>query len=101
MNKTLVKYELINETFNTGIHLILWSDDVVIDENYLYYFKFVCVERYNNNLQMSFNNFSKHEKGEKVTKINISNNFKHLSQNNDTTVMISQYEMFHFHSKGI
>ena len=101
MNKTLVKYELINETFNTGIHLILWSDDVVLDENYLYYFKFVCVEMYNNNSQMSFNTFSKHEKGKKVTKINISNNFKHLSQNNDTTVMISQYEMFHFHSKGI
>ena len=50
---------------------------------------------------MSFNNFSKHEKGKNVTKINISNNFKHLSQNNHTNVMISQNEIFHFHSKEI
>ena len=74
----------------------------MLDENYLYTFKFVSVERYNNNnLQLSYNTFSNHEIGKKVDNSKLKTNFKHLSLNNDSTVMISKYEMFHFNSKGM
>ena len=35
-NKTMVKYELANEMFNCCIHLILWNNDLLIEDNYLY-----------------------------------------------------------------
>ena len=35
-NKIMVKYELANEIFNCGIHLILWNNDLLIKDNYLY-----------------------------------------------------------------
>jgi hypothetical protein len=73
----------------------------VLDENYEYTFKFVSVEKYNNNLQLSYNTFSKHEIGKKVANIKLKTNFKHLSLNNESTVIISNYEMFHFNSKGM
>ena len=100
-NKTLVKYDLTNESFEVGIYLVFWSNDVVLDENHVYTFKFVSVEKYNNNLQLSYNTFSKHEIGKKVANIKLKTNFKHLSLNNESTVIISNYEMFHFNSKGM
>jgi hypothetical protein len=60
--KTMVKYESANEAFNFGIHLILWSNDVVLDDNYLYTFKFVAVDKYHGGWQFSFNHFTKYEK---------------------------------------
>jgi hypothetical protein len=60
--KIMVKYELANEAFNFGIHLILWSNDVVLDDNYLYTFKFVAVDKYHGGWQFSFNHFTKYEK---------------------------------------
>ena len=99
-NKIMVKYELANEIFNCGIHLILWNNDLLIEDNYLYTFKFVNVDKYNKGLQLSFNHFTKFEKGKKISKINISNNFVHLSQNIEKSVLYSQYEMFYMHSHG-
>ena len=45
--KTLVKYELINEKFDTGIHLILWTNDISLDNNTLYLFKYVTIVFHN------------------------------------------------------
>jgi hypothetical protein len=73
----------------------------VLDENYVYTFKFVSVEMYNNNLQISCNTYSKHEIGKKVANIKLRTNFKHLSLYNESTVMINNYKMFHFNSKGM
>ena len=33
----------MNHTTMDGIHLILWSNDVVLDENYLYTFKYITI----------------------------------------------------------
>ena len=59
----MVKYELTNELFNFGIQLILWSSDIILDYSYLYSFKYVTVEKYNNGWQLSFNNYTKFDKG--------------------------------------
>ena len=56
-NKTLVKYELINEKFDTGIHLILWTNDISLDNNTLYLFKYITIDKYNNGWQICFNCF--------------------------------------------
>jgi hypothetical protein len=64
--KIMVNYELANEAFNFGIHLILWSIDIVLDDNYLYTFKFVTVDKYNGGLQLSFNHFTKFEEKKKI-----------------------------------
>ncbi len=98
--KIMVKYELANEAFNFGIHLILWNNDVLLDDNYLYTFKFVTVDKYNGGWQLSLNHFTKFEKKKKISKVNISNSFNHLSQNCDSSVLYSRYDMFYMHSKG-
>jgi hypothetical protein len=101
-NKVLVKVELISESYNYGIHLILWSNDVVLDENYLYTFKFITIDKYNNGWQLAFNHFTKHEREKKfnVNKINMENNFIHLTRNIDKLTLYSTYDMFYMHSKG-
>ena len=98
--KTMVKYELANESFNYGIHLVLWNNDNVLDDTHLYTFKFVTVDKYNGGWQLSFNHFTKFEKQKKISKINISNIFIHLSQNCEKSVLYSRYDMFYMHSKG-
>ena len=85
-----------------GIHLILWNNDFIIEENYVYIYKFMNVDKYNNGWQLSFNHFTKFEKGKKISKINrvIINNFVHLSQNIEKSILHTNYEMFYLHSNG-
>ncbi len=89
--KTMVKYELAYEAFNF---------DAVLNDNYLYTFKFVTVDKYNGGWQLSVNHFTKFEKKKKISKVNISNSFIHLSQNCDNSVLYSRYDMFYMHSNG-
>ncbi len=74
----MVKYELAYEAFNF---------DVVLNDNYLYTFKFVTVDKYNGGWQLSVNHFTKFVKKKKISKVNISNSFIHLSQNCDNLVL--------------
>jgi hypothetical protein len=50
-----MKYELVNENYNFGIHLILQSNDLLIEDNNLYTFKYMNIDKYNDGWQLSFN----------------------------------------------
>ncbi len=98
--KMLVKYEITNELHTIGISLIMWSNDVGLDEKCLYNFKFINIDKYNGGWQLSTNHFSKFEKIKKMSKVNVNNNFMHLSSSNAQMIMYSNYDMFYMHSAG-
>ena len=89
------KYEIINEAYDTGIHFLVWSNDLLLDENILYAFKYITVDKYN--WQLSLNPFIALEK---ITKIKISSSFTHLSRNSSSSLLYSSYDSFYFNSNG-
>jgi hypothetical protein len=99
-NKIMVKYEIINEVYDTGIHFLVWSNDVILDENTLYVFKYITVDKYNDGWQLSLNPFTALEKIKKITKIKISSSFTHLSRNSSSSFLYSSYDSFYFNSNG-
>jgi hypothetical protein len=99
-NKIMVKYEIINEVYDTGIHFLVWSNDVILDENTLYVFKYITVDKYNDGWQLSLNPFTALEKIKKITKIKISSSFTHWSRNSSSSFLYSSYDSFYFNSNG-
>ena len=47
----MVKSEIINEAYDTGVNFLGKSNDVILDENTLYAFKYITIDKYNDGWQ--------------------------------------------------